>query len=718
MTKTGFARNALHIITFIGLFLFQNCQSTGQSDHSKMENSEQHKYTNDLIHESSPYLLQHAHNPVNWRAWNEETLALAKKEDKPILISIGYSACHWCHVMEHESFEDEEVAKIMNEHFICVKVDREERPDVDQVYMSAVQLITGSGGWPLNCFALPDGRPFHGGTYFRKSHWIQVLKAVNTEFTTNREKLEAYSARLTKGVVQGNIMPQNPNQKNDYKGILSTTVNKWKESMDFDWGGPNREPKFPIPNNYQFLLKYAFMTDDQPLKDYVELTLDKMAAGGIYDQIGGGFARYSTDKYWKVPHFEKMLYDNAQLLSLYADGYRAFGKERYKEVILETVYFIERELTADGGAFYSALDADSEGEEGKFYVWSEAELKELFGADADYKFLESLYHLNRFGEWEGNYVLMYNKNDEQIKKEFKLSDEQLKSKREFVQNKLLQIRAKRIRPGLDDKSLTSWNAMMVSGLIDAYKVTGYNRALHLAQENLNFLLEKQLREENALWHSYKEGKSSIEGFLEDYAFLIQATLDAYELEGESEFLVKASDLCEKVIADFYDEKQHMFRFNPTKSEELIVNTIEYQDNVIPSSNSVMAKNLHRLYILTANTLYRDISEEMLKHISPLVSRYGSSFSNWSDLMMHSDYKHYEVVVVGEEAHEVIEELSGEYLPHCMIASTEEKSNDAIFDARFKRGKTLIYVCENNVCQRPVPDSKVKEVIGQIGLGKN
>jgi uncharacterized protein len=678
-----------------------------------MENH--HRYTNELIHETSPYLLQHAHNPVNWHAWNEKTLALAKQENKPLLISIGYSACHWCHVMEHESFENEEVAKLMNANFICVKVDREERPDVDQVYMSAVQLITGSGGWPLNCFALPDGRPFHGGTYFKTNQWMSVLKTIHKEFTENPDKLEDFATRLTTGVVQGNLVPQNPNKIESYKEPLSTMVSAWTENMDYEWGGPNREPKFPIPNNYQFLLKYASQTKDSKLLNYVKLTLDKMAKGGIYDQIGGGFARYSTDKYWKVPHFEKMLYDNAQLLSLYSEAYQAFGNKRYKDIVDQTVDFIARELSDKTGAFYSALDADSEGEEGKFYVWAKHELKNIFGED--YNFLEDVFILDRFGEWEGNIILMRNLGDDELIKKHHLSKEQLTIKIGKINSRLLQLRSKRIRPGLDDKSLTSWNAMMISGLLDAHRATGNDLALKLAMDNAKFLKEWQVKSNSELWHSYKIKRSSINGFIEDYAFVINAWLDLYEMNSDDKYLSQATNWTEHVLKNYFDQKQHMFLFSAKNDSQLIVNSIEYQDNVIPSSNSVMANNLHRLFLMTGKTKYRDISEEMTRHIAPIMSRYGSAFSNWAQGMMHNDYPQYEVVVIGKDAEKVMDQLNKLYLPHCLLMASTKKSDDHLFEYRYVKGKTLIYICQNNVCQAPIPSDQMDKVVGIVGLSK-
>ncbi|HHH54668.1 MAG TPA: thioredoxin domain-containing protein, partial [Bacteroidetes bacterium] len=377
----------------------------------------QHKYTNDLINESSPYLLQHAHNPVNWRPWKPETLEEAIKENKLLIISVGYAACHWCHVMEHESFEDTTVAKIMNDNFICIKIDREERPDVDQVYMTAVQLMTGRGGWPMNVIALPDGRPVWGGTYFPKERWIAALKQLSEMWDKEPEKLIDYAAGLTSKVKQADIVQLNNDEINFTTYFLRQSIEKWERNFDNRYGGTKQAPKFPLPNNYEFLLRYSIQSGDNDIRKFVELTLDKMAYGGIYDHIGGGFARYSTDEKWHIPHFEKMLYDNGQLVSLYSNAYSLTKKELYKEVVYETLEFVKRELTGDNGIFYSSLDADSDNkhghlEEGAYYVWTIDELKSILGGD--FELFKEYYNINNYGKWEnGNFVLIRDMSDEE-----------------------------------------------------------------------------------------------------------------------------------------------------------------------------------------------------------------------------------------------------------------------------------------------------------------
>ncbi|MDP6908900.1 MAG: thioredoxin domain-containing protein, partial [Flavobacteriales bacterium] len=488
---------------------------------------EEHPHTNALINETSPYLLQHAHNPVNWHPWSDESLKKAKTEQKPILVSIGYSACHWCHVMEHESFEDSVVAAYMNENFICIKVDREERPDVDQVYMNAVQLMTGRGGWPLNCFALPDGRPLYGGTYYPKKEWMDVMAQVVNIWKNQREKALEYAANLTNGVKQSELIQRNTNEPKFSKSDLSSLVEKWSGLIDNKEGGPNRSPKFPLPNNYEFLLRYATLAQDKIMLDHVNLTLEKMAFGGIYDQVGGGFARYSTDELWKAPHFEKMLYDNGQLISLYSEAYQATGNILYKEVVEETLDFIQRELTSEQGAFYSALDADSEGEEGKFYVWKKDELQMLLGDD--FEWVKDYYNINAKGLWEnGNYILLRKTTDEEFAKKQGWTTEDVKQKVNKLNAKLLRERSKRVRPGLDDKQLTSWNALMLKGYTDAYRVFGKTDYLRTAIKSANFILKTQRKKDGGLWHNHKAGRSTINGFLEDYSFTIEALVSLYQ----------------------------------------------------------------------------------------------------------------------------------------------------------------------------------------------
>ncbi|MFT5386272.1 MAG: hypothetical protein ACI81W_003685, partial [Saprospiraceae bacterium] len=455
------------ILLLFFILSVMTCTSQNGKIHSSV-------YTNHLANESSPYLLQHANNPVDWHPWGNEALDKAKKNNQLILVSIGYSACHWCHVMEHESFEDTTVAKIMNDNFVSIKVDREERPDIDDVYMSACQLSSGKGcGWPLNAIALPDGRPVWAGTYFPKKQWLEVLDYFIKISAEEPEKLEEYAKNLTGELKSGENIVINTADQNFNKETLDEITKAFLKNIDFKKGGRTGSPKFPMPNNYEFLLGQYYHNDDQQALDAVSTTLNKMANGGIYDQIGGGFSRYSTDDLWKVPHFEKMLYDNGQLVSLYAHAYKATKNPLYKKVVEETLDFIKRELTDKSGGFYSSLDADSEGEEGKFYVWTQEEIDAVFKEEKTNKIFKDYYAIVARGNWEDKKnILLRSKDIEEIAKDHKLSVEEITTIIDQAKTTLMAARDKRIRPGTDDKILTSWNALMLIGYIDAYKAFG------------------------------------------------------------------------------------------------------------------------------------------------------------------------------------------------------------------------------------------------------
>ena len=676
-----------------------------------------HKYTNDLIHETSPYLLQHAHNPVNWHAWNEETLALAKKENKLILISVGYSACHWCHVMEHESFENDSVAKIMNDNFINIKIDREERPDIDQIYMNAVQLLTNSGGWPLNCVALPDGRPFWGGTYFPKDQWISNLTQIAEFYKNDPEKIIEYAENLTQGIQNSETISLNSNKPKYTKQTLETTVEKWSEHFDHKLGGMNRTPKFPMPNNYHFLLRYAEQTNNNTLRTYTNNTLEKMALGGIYDQVGGGFARYSTDNKWHIPHFEKMLYDNAQLVSLYADAYLIHKKKLYKETVYSTLSFIERELMNTEGAFYSSLDADSRNEENKleegaFYVWTPQELKKI--VKKDYNLFADYYNINDYGFWEHNkYNLIRKTTDDTFAAKHAIDKSSLQKKVKNWQEKLLKARANKERPRLDDKTLTSWNALMLKAYLDAYRVFDDPHFLEIALKNAIFIKNNQLRKDGGLNHNYKNGKSTINGYLEDYATLIEAYIALYENTLDQSWLDISNDLAAYCYAHFYNEELHMFYFTSDEDKNLIVRKMEINDNVIPASNSILAKALFKLGLYFENNTYKNTSKQMLNNVITDMESYGSGYSNWLQLYADFTTDFYEVAILGKEVTKKIKELNQYYIPNKIIAGSNSESEQPLLKNRFSKDNTLLYICVEGSCKLPV--SETKQAISQLNI---
>ncbi|QEN08129.1 thioredoxin domain-containing protein [Oceanispirochaeta crateris] len=660
------------------------------------------KYNNRLIHEQSPYLRQHAHNPVNWYPWGEEAFSQAKEEEKPLLISIGYSSCHWCHVMEKESFENERVARLMNDHFICIKVDREERPDIDSHYMNALQMLTGRGGWPLNMFALSDGRPFYGGSYFPREQWMEILSLLAGEFTSNQEKFVTAAISIEQGIRDHTLTLLNSKESDFSIAELGSSLSESSRRFDRVHGGLQGAPKFPMPVLYKSLLSWSYLMEDEQLKKFVFLTLDKMASGGIYDQIGGGFSRYSTDEIWKVPHFEKMLYDNAQLVSLYAQAYSLSGNKRYKELINQTLEFIDEWMTSPEGLFYSALDADSEGEEGRFYIWEQKELQSLLGKD--YPLAESYYGINAEALWENekNILLLPGRQSPVAFPE---------SERLRINGILKNARNRRIPPSLDDKSLTSWNALMIKAYTDAYNAWGDSRLLEKAEKATCFILDHLMTVHGGLFHAFRESKSYINGFLEDYAHLISALISLFESSGKENYLQKGEELTQKAILDFYREEEKIF-FSTTGQDRILSPCVDQTDMVLPSSNAVMAHNLFRLSKLTGKTSYNQRAREMTNRMAKRVGENCLYYSHWVELMLYQTMPSYEVVVVGDKADELSREIRKNYLPQFVCAfSTVPREDLPLFQGRYKEGETLIYLCRDNSCGLPV--RTVEEMLRQI-----
>lgn len=659
-----------------------------------------HKYTNSLIHQSSPYLLQHAHNPVNWVAWSDEVFEQAQRENKLVLISVGYSSCHWCHVMEHECFEDEVVAELMNKYFINVKVDREERPDVDQVYMAAVQLMTQKGGWPLNCFTLPDGRPIYGGTYFPKDQWMHILKSLHHTWTNNKERALEYAERLHEGVTNSELIDQPAKIDQFEEERLHELILRWSRNFDRMEGGDSRAPKFPLPNNYEFLLRYGVEFGDEKVMKHLELSLDKMALGGIYDQVGGGFTRYSVDMLWKVPHFEKMLYDNGQLLSLYAQAYKYFNKPLYRRILKQTTTWLEREMQSPEGAFYSALDADSEGEEGKFYCWNPAEMK--LALESDYDWVKNFYNLNQRGYWEENkYIPLRTESDLEFVKKQGWSLYELESNIARINQKLLDERSHRVRPGLDDKCLTSWNTMVLKGYCDAYSALNDADLLIVAKRLGRWLVKYQLKEDGKLWRTRKNGVSTIEGFLEDYAHSIDAFIALYQVTFEKEWLDHAMKLTEIVQVEFFDARSGMCFFT-SKETSLIVRKMEINDNVIPASNSVMANNFFKLGHLFYRKDLIEQAKQMLANVYDGMEQYGSGYTNWALLLMNFTSTQFDVVIKGENSIKLASQINAQYLPNVTIAGGNDDSIPLLADKNSNDG-TMIFVCYEGTCLLPTED---------------
>ncbi len=667
---------------------------------------------NHLADETSPYLLQHAHNPVNWYPWGEEALNKARKDDKPIILSIGYSSCHWCHVMERESFENDAVAKIMNDLYVCIKVDREERPDIDQIYMDAVQAMGVNGGWPLNVFLTPEQKPFYGGTYFPTPGWVQLLMNINTAYKKERQKVEDSADQFVASISLSATLKYNlsPGAAEFDMIHLDEAFQKFATRFDLEKGGVSKAPKFPMPNNWLFLLRYHHITGNHYALEQVKLTLNQMAFGGIYDQVGGGFARYSVDDRWFAPHFEKMLYDNGQLVSLYSEAFQLTHNELYKEVVYDTIAWLGREMTSEEGGFFSALDADSEGTEGKFYTWPQDELAEFCGDEMP--LISAYYNTTSVGNWEEGRNILYRKAiDSVFAKQFGISPEELDAKIKAFKQTALKKREERIRPGLDDKILTSWNAIMTRGLVDAYRAFGDDQFLKLALRNGEFILSK-LKKGETLLRTYKEGNAKLDAYLDDYALTIDAFNALYQVTFDENWLEQAKQLADYTIEHFFDDNEKLFFYTSNSSESLVARKKELFDNVIPASNSTMANSLFLLGKMLDDSKYMDISSAMLGKVADHIARDVNYLSNWAILMTYFVKPFSEVVVVGPEMITLTKDLISYYKPNKVIMGTEKKSDLPLFEKRISKDKkTRIYVCYNKACQVPV--EKVAEALAQI-----
>jgi len=671
---------------------------------------------NRLINETSPYLLQHAHNPVDWYPWSDEALQKARTENKPILVSIGYSACHWCHVMEKESFENKETAALMNKYFVNIKIDREERPDLDHIYMDAVQAMTGSGGWPLNVFLTPEAKPFYGGTYFppqrafNRSSWQEVLLSVSNVFHEKRDEINLQSKNLTEYLLQANSfgLQEIADVSNDFsKEKPDEAFDNLMKSADKEWGGFGNDPKFPQTFSIQFLLRYYYASKNEEALRQACLSLDKMIEGGIYDQLGGGFARYSTDVEWLVPHFEKMLYDNALLISVLSEAYQLTKNERYKEVIDETIEFVETELMNPDSGFYSALDADSEGEEGKYYTWRYDEVKGLLVENSE--IFCGFFDISEKGNWEGKSILRIKKPLEAFAREKNISTEQLKAIIKKAKSFLLAERNKRVKPSLDDKIILSWNALMNTACSKAFETTGKDEYRELAILNMKFLLSNFETHHEHFLHTKKSDQAKNFAFLDDYAFLVQALLHLQEITGNVEWLSKARQITEYVIRNFSEAQSGFFFFTDIKQNDVIIRKKEVYDGATPSGNATMAYNIYQLSILFDIPEWRKRSEEMITSLSNVGIRYPTSFGIWLNLFLEMIYGTSEIVVMGKNSLNLGEKILAEYIPHkIFVASTISSEMLPLLKEKPTTGPTLIYLCRAYSCLKPV--STVNELL--------
>jgi uncharacterized protein len=676
---------------------------------------------NHLIHETSPYLLQHAHNPVEWYAWKPEAFERAKREDKPILVSIGYATCHWCHVMERESFENEGVAHLMNQFFVCIKVDREERPDVDAIYMDAIQAMGVSGGWPLNCFLTHEGKPFYGGTYFppqaayNRPSWSDVLKSIANTYQQRREMVQEQAEKLTKHIQQQDNAYIKPNfvthpDKNPFTHEMAyTTFEALQERFDRSHGGFGGAPKFPSTMSLEYLLAYHFHTGNEEALAHVELSLEKMIQGGIYDQLGGGFSRYSVDNEWLVPHFEKMLYDNALLVSLLSDTYKVTKKAIYKETIEETLSFIAREMTSPEGAFYSAYDADSEGVEGKYYVWSHEEIWDILRDDA--MLFCAFYDVSEEGNWEETNILWRPSTFQEFAESNNMNENELKNTLHFLKKQLFEVRNKRIKPLLDDKTILSWNALMVSAYAKAYQALGNAEYKAAAVKNIDFLLKEFKLTNDTFAHVWKDGKTQYPAFLEDYAYLAEALYDVYTITFEEKYIHAFYKVMN--CPDEFFRKDDFFYTTADFQTDILMRKVEVYDNATPSGNSTMARNLQRMAIIAGTMPHKKAASTMILSLQDAITRFPTAFGRWGTAMLNEIYGIHEIAVVGKGFEKFVKPINSVYLPNkVLMAASKTHAEMPLLKDKTARG-TNIYVCKDFACQFPVKN--IKDFCTLVGI---
>jgi uncharacterized protein YyaL (SSP411 family) len=665
------------------------------------------KHTNKLINETSPYLLQHAHNPVDWYAWGDEAFTRAKAEDKPVLVSIGYSACHWCHVMEHESFENEETAAIMNENFVNIKVDMEERPDVDRIYMDFVQMTTGSGGWPLNVFLSPEKLPFFGGTYFPPDNrynmpsFQRVLTSVADAWATKREDL-LHSANEVLGEMR-RVGLTEISGESLAKDQLDTAFQSFVRYFDAVNGGFGGAPKFPPAMGLEFLLRYYHRTKNENALEIVTKTANKMAHGGIYDQLGGGFHRYTVDAIWLTPHFEKMLYDNAQLARLYLHVFQATKDEFYKRIAVETLEYIKREMTHEKGGFYSSQDADSEGVEGKFFVWTPAEIEEILGEE-DAQIFNFYYDVSEEGNFEEKNILNVENTMAETAEVLKITSERLQEVLEAGREKLFLEREKRIKPFRDEKVLTAWNGLMLATFAEASAILESRDYLDIARKNADFILAN-LQKEGYLLRTWKDGQAKLNAYLEDYANFADGLTELFQVSGEIKYLREAKRLADLLITEFWDEESGGFFFTANNHEELIVRKKDYFDNATPSGNSVAADVLLKLAKLTGEEKYERFAVTVLRLVAAQVRRYPNGFGRVLSTLEFYFNPAKEIVILGD-SDELKSEIWRDFLPNKVVVLAENAGENAeiiplLQERSLIDGKPTAYVCENFACQRPV-----------------
>ncbi|MCB9209270.1 MAG: thioredoxin domain-containing protein [Ignavibacteriales bacterium] len=692
----------------------------------------QKKFENRLIKEKSPYLLQHAYNPVNWFPWSSEAFEIAKKENRPIFLSIGYSTCHWCHVMEHESFEDEEVAKLLNANFVSIKVDREERPDIDNIYMSVCQMLTGSGGWPLTVILTPDQKPFFAGTYFPKHSrgrigMIELIPKIIAAWNEQKNEILESAEKITQQI---NLSLEITNKERISNSIFEDAFRLFEERFDKDFGGFGERPKFPSPHNLSFLLRYYKQTNNDQALEMVSKTLFEMRKGGIYDQIGFGFHRYSTDQKWFLPHFEKMIYDQAMLIIAYSEAYQITKNVFFKKTVEETIEYVLRDMTDINGGFYSAEDADSEGEEGKFYVWKKQELNELLGKE-DSDFISDVFNITKHGNYyeeatreaTGSNILFMSYLPNQLAEKSKIAENEFHSKLSTIRQKIFNERKKRIHPYKDDKILTDWNGLMIAALSIASKTFDNNMYSKKAEDAVKFIFENLFDKNGNLLHRFRENESAISAQIDDYAFLIWGLLELYESTFKIEYLKRSIELTETVINNFWDKKNNSgFYFTSEKYSNLIARTKEFYDGAIPSGNSVMYSNLIKLNKITTKIKYLEYAENLSLAFKQIVERTPIGFSQFLSGYNFAQNISSEIIIVGEKENkntkEIINLINSDFLPYKVVILIDQNQSDQIKeiapftkDYEMINGKTTVYICKDYKCELPTTEiNKVKKLL--------
>lgn len=652
---------------------------------------------NNLSLESSAYLLQHAKNPINWQRWDKKLYNTNNTDNKLLVVSIGYSSCHWCHVMEKETFEDSGVASFMNEKFISIKVDREENPEIDNIYMTATQMMTGRGGWPLNVVCLPDGRPVYGGTYHTKEQWLEVLGKIQKVYENDKKQLYGIAEKVEKGIQEVNRFEYTEEEADFKPQLLQNEMKIWTSQWDMINGGEKQNQKFITPTKFNYILQYQHLNEDTKIKAYLKNTLENIANSGIVDHLEGGFYRYTVDPEWKIPHFEKMLYDNAQLLSLYANAYKEFKTPLFKSTVYKTFDFLQKRMENTEGGYFSAIDADNEQGEGRYYMFNIDEIKKAAGQDLS--MILDYYRIGLDKPIENSFYHLRKTNDfNTFLKKYSITNDQLVEKQKIWESQFEELKKKREFPLTDKKIITSWNAQMVSGLLNSFEAFGDKQFLNQAQRTFTFLRENLISGAE-LMHTFQANKAKMDANLEDYAFMIRAALGLYQNTGNVDYLEQADELTENAIKNFETTKNPFFTY--TKNPVMFSEIISVNDNVIPSANAIMAENLWTLGHLLEKKQYSTKAKKMLDVMTSYFNEgRGSDYSQWAQLITKEAFSYKEVVIVGPEAQNTNREIQQNYLPNVLFQISDKPSELPLLKDRFFKKETLIYVCEDKVCLRP------------------